>query len=170
MKQFSSAEVSQFPPFGVSEMNPNEREVDTLNDLIKTTIDSVDGYRSAAEDADSANFRSIFFDRANERSSVADQLQSYVRELGGEPVTDGSLIAGAHRAFMDLRNAVTGNDDAAVVAEVERGEDHIKHRFETAMGDDDLSPETRSVISRCYQSVKEGHDQMSNLKHRLRHQ
>ena len=148
-------------------MTPNEREVDTLNDLIKTTIDSVDGYRSAAEDAEHSEYRSIFFDRANERSAVADQLQSYVRELGGEPATDGSIVAGAHRIFMDLKSAVTGNDDAAVVAEVERGEDHTKHQFEAAMSDHDISPETRAVIDRCYQSVKQGHDQMSNLKHRL---
>lgn len=148
-------------------MTPNEREVDTLNDLIKTTIDSVDGYRSAAEDAENSEYRSIFFDRANERSAVADQLQAYVRELGGEPNTDGSIVAGAHRAFMGLKTAITGNDDKAVVAEVERGEDVIKHKFEEAMSDSDISPETRVVIDRCYQSVKTGHDQMSNLKHRL---
>jgi uncharacterized protein (TIGR02284 family) len=150
-------------------MTPNEREVDTLNGLIKTTIDSVDGYRSAAEDAKIGQYRSIFFDRANERSAVADQLQSHVRELGGEPTTNGSIAAGAHRAFMDLKSAITGNDDAAVVAEVERGEDHIKHKFEEAMSDNDISPETRAVIDRCYQSVKQGHDQMSELKHRLNH-
>ncbi len=148
-------------------MTPNEREVDTLNSLIKTTIDSVDGYRSAAEDAENGTYRSIFFDRANERSAVADRLQAYVRELGGEPNTDGSVAAGAHRAFMDLKSAVTGKDDTAVVAEVERGEDLIKHKFEEAMSDSDLSPETRSVIDSCYKSVKEGHDQMSELKHRL---
>lgn len=148
-------------------MTPNEREVDMLNDLIKTTIDSVDGYRSAAEDAEHSQYRTIFFDRANERSEVAAQLQSYVRELGGEPTTDGSVLAGAHRMFMNLKSAVTGNDDAAVVAEVERGEDHIKDMFEKAMIDSDISPETRAVIDRCYQSVKQGHDQMSNLKHQL---
>jgi uncharacterized protein (TIGR02284 family) len=149
-------------------MTPNEREVDTLNDLIKTTIDSVDGYRSAAEDAENSEYRSIFFDRANERSAVADQLQAYVRELGGEPNTDGSIVAGAHRAFMDMKTAITGNDDKAVVAEVERGEDVIKHKFEEAMNDNDISPETRAVIDRCYQSVKAGHDQMSTLKHSLK--
>lgn len=148
-------------------MTPNEREVDTLNSLIKTTIDSVDGYRSAAEDAENGTYRSIFFDRANERSAVADRLQAYVRELGGEPNTDGSVAAGAHRAFMDLKSAVTGKDDTAVVAEVERGEDLIKHKFEEAMSDSDLCPETRSLIDSCYKSVKEGHDQMSELKHRL---
>lgn len=148
-------------------MQSQNHEINTVNDLIKTTIDSVDGYRSAAEDANSGQFKSIFFDRANERRDVADKLQEYVRQLGGDPADDGSITAGAHRVFTNLRAAVTGTDDKAVVAEVERGEDHIKAKFETAISDDELSSETRSVITQCYQSVRDGHDQMSDLKHGL---
>jgi uncharacterized protein (TIGR02284 family) len=64
-----------------------------------------------------------------------------------------------------LRDAVTGTDDKAVVAEVERGEDHIKAKFESALEDANLGTETRAVISQCYDSVKSGHDQMRDLKH-----
>lgn len=148
-------------------MQSQNRNIETVNDLITTTIDSVDGYREAGEDANSGQFRSVFFDRANERQDVADRLQEYVRELGGTPTDAGSLSAGAHRAFMNLRDAVTGTDDKAIVAEVERGEDHIKAKFEDALADTDLDSNTRSVIGECYQSVKSGHDQMSNLKHGL---
>lgn len=146
-------------------MDARNHDIETLNDLIKTTIDSVDGYRSAAEDADSSQFQSIFFERANERQHVADELREQVRSLGGDPQDDGSVLAGAHRAFMNLRDAITGRDDAAVIAEVERGEDHIKAKFETAMQDSNLGPDTRSKISQCYESVKSGHDQMRDLKH-----
>lgn len=148
-------------------MQSQRHNIDTLNTLITTTIDSVDGYRSAAEDANSGQFRSVFFDRASERQQVADRLQEYVRDLGGDPADDGSLAAGAHRAFMNLRDAVTGSDDQAIVAEVERGEDHIKAKYEAALSDSDLDSQTRSVISECYQSVKSGHDQMRDLKHGL---
>lgn len=68
---------------------------------------------------------------------------------------------------MNLRDAVTGTDDEAVVAEFERGEDYLKRKFEHALADVDLDGNTRSVISECYKSVKPGHDQMSNLKHGL---
>lgn len=148
-------------------MQSQDHDIETLNDLIKTTIDSVDGYRSAGEDADNSQFQSIFFARANERQEVTDRLQQHVRTLGGDPTDDGSIVAGAHRAFMNLRDAVTGTDDKAVIAEVERGEDHIKAKFEDALKDDDLGTETRSLISQCFQSVKSGHDQMSELKHSL---
>ena len=148
-------------------MQSHINDIETVNDLIKTTIDSVDGYRSAAEDADSRQFSSVFFDRANERQEVVTRLQQHVRSLGGEATDSGSLAAGAHRTFMNLRDALTGTDDKAVIAEVERGEDHIKAKFENALSEADLGNDTRSIISECYQSVKSGHDQMSNLKHSL---
>lgn len=149
-------------------MQSQNNVIALVNDLIVTTIDSVDGYREAGEDADSGQFRSLFFDRANERQEVADRLQQYVRGLGGTPADEGSLTAGAHRAFMNLRDAVTGADDKAIIAEVERGEDHIKAKFETALADADIDSDARTVISECFQSVKSGHDQMRDLKHGLR--
>ncbi len=149
-------------------MDTRHHDIETVNDLIKTTIDSVDGYRSAAESADSGQFQSIFFERANERQRVAEELRVHVRALGGEPEDDGSILAGAHRAFMNLRDAVTGLDDQAVIAEVERGEDHIKAKFETALEDNNLGTETRTLISQGYDSVKSGHDQMRDLKNGMR--
>jgi uncharacterized protein (TIGR02284 family) len=146
-------------------MDPHHTDISTLNGLIKTTIDSVDGYREAAEDANNSQFQSIFFARANEREQVAQKLQEHVTRLGGTPEDSGSITAGAHRVFMNLRDAITGADDDAIIAEVERGEDHIKEKFESAISDHDLSADSRALITQCYESVRSGHDQMSNLKH-----
>lgn len=146
-------------------MQNNDNDISRLNSLITTTIDSVDGYREAASDASSSTFRSIFLDRANERDSVVNELQAEVRNLGGTPDDSGSVLAGAHRVFVNLRDVIAGGDDKAVITEVERGEDHIKAKYEAALADGDLSPNTITIIQHCYQSVKEGHDQMRDLKH-----
>lgn len=145
-------------------MHSKDHDIDTVNGLIKTTIDSVDGYRAAAKDADSSRFQTMFFDRASEREMLATKLQQYVQQNGGSPTDIGSIAAGAHRAFMNLRDAVTGSDDKAVIEEVERGEDHIKAKFESAITDHEVSAEARELISQCFQSVLQGHDQMRNLK------
>ncbi len=142
-------------------------EIETVNSRIKTTIDSLDGYRSAAEDTSSGQLQFIFLERANERQDVADTLRQHVRTLGEEPEDDGLLAAGAHRMFMNLRDAVTGSGDQSVIAEVERGEDYIKAKFKAAMEDGNLGAQTRSVISQCYDSVRSGHDQMRDLKYGL---
>lgn len=145
----------------------NTHDINVLNGLIKTTIDSVDGYRAAAAAKDSSRFVAMFFDRANERENVAEKLQQSVAAMGGDAEGDGSFLASAHRSFMGLKETVMGNDDKAIVSEVERGEDVIKAKYESALEDKSLSPATRDLIADCYQSVKQGHDQMRDLKHSL---
>ena len=144
-----------------------EHDVKILNSLIATTIDSVDGYNAAADNADNQEFRSIFRDRAKERNDVVSKLQAQVRSLGGNPEDDGTTIAGAHRFFMTLRDSLTSTDDEAVVSEVERGEDVIKAKYEAAIEDTDLTATSRELVQSCYISVKQGHDQMRDLKHGL---
>ena len=148
-------------------MADTSHDIRTLNSLIATVIDSIDGYSESAKDAESGRFASMFNDRAAERREVLTRLQAEVGRLGGNPEDDGTTAAAAHRGFVNLKSAVTGRDDKAVINEVERGEDHIKSKFEDALRDDDLSPQTRSVIQECFTSVKQGHDQMSALKHSM---
>ena len=88
-----------------------------------------------------------------------------MRRLGGDPEDGGSFLGKTHQRFEDLKAAVTGGDDKSIVNEVERGEDYLKEKFEAALNSDALSGESRAVVERCYQSVRSGHDQMSQLKH-----
>ena len=148
-------------------MTDTSYDIRTLNGLIATTIDSVDGYTEAAKDADSMRYGDLFTARASERRSVATGLQSEVTRLGGNPEDDGTILAGAHRVFVNLKSAVTGKDDKAIIDEVERGEDHILHKFQDALKDTQLSPQTRSAIEQAFTSVRTGHDQMRDLKHSL---
>ena len=139
--------------------------ISTLNTLIATTIDSVNGYEESAQNIDNERFREIFRQRANERQDVVEQLRSEVRRLGGDPEDAGSFLGKAHQRFEDLKAAVTGRDEKSIINEVERGEDYLKSKWQAALESDGLSGESRDVIQRCYQSIKAGHDQMSQLKH-----
>jgi uncharacterized protein (TIGR02284 family) len=140
-------------------------EISTINTLIATTIDSITGYENSAKDIQSERFREIFRQRADERQQVVQQLRDEVRRLGGEPEEGGSFMGKAHQRFEDVKSAVTGGDDQSIIDEVERGEDYLKDKFETALNSGTLSGEARSVVERCYQSVKSGHDQISQIKH-----
>ncbi|MBB5687101.1 PA2169 family four-helix-bundle protein [Sphingobium boeckii] len=142
-------------------------DISTLNSLIATTIDSVEGYTEAAKDSESGRFGAIFSDRASERRQAVTILQTAVTQLGGNAEDDGTVLASAHRVFLNLKSVVTGKDDKAIVNEVERGEDHIKAKFEDALKEDTLAASTRAAIEQAYVSVKQGHDQMRDLKHSL---
>jgi uncharacterized protein (TIGR02284 family) len=149
------------------EIPMSEHDISVLNGLTTTTLDSMKGYEDAAKDAESTRFASMFADFARDRGQAASALQAEVTRLGGTPATGTSFLAGAHRAFSDLKQAFTSNDDKAIIVEVERGEDHIKAKFEDALNDGDLSPEATAVIRDAFTSVRAGHDQMSALKHSM---
>jgi len=146
-------------------MSEHSSEISTLNTLIATTIDSITGYEDSAKNIDNERFREIFRQRANERQEVVVNLRAEVRRLGGNPDDDGSFLGKAHQRFEDLKAAITGRNEKAIINEVERGEDYLKGKFEAALKDDDLTGDSRAVVERCYQSVRAGHDQMSQLKH-----
>ncbi len=142
----------------------NSHDIGVLNTLIATTLDSVKGFRDASEDS-SGTHTQFFTEMASERSRVASEMQDRVRELGGDPETDSSTAGAVHRGFLNLKEAITGRDDQAIISEVERGEDYIKAKFDTAMKDDELMPETRGLLQQCYESIRKGHDRASAMKH-----
>ena len=141
-------------------------DISVLNSLIKTTLDSMKGYADACDDSD-GTYQELFSSMSQERSQVASKLQAQVAALGGDPEDDSSFTAAAHRTFMDLRAVVSGRNEEQVIKEVERGEDHIKNKYEEALKDGDLTVESRQVIQQGYESVRKGHDRVSAIKHAM---
>jgi uncharacterized protein (TIGR02284 family) len=146
----------------------SDQDIKILNSLITTTIDSALGFERAADDAKAGDFVATFRDFAEQRRRAVTSLQQSVRALGGEPNDDGSLKADLHRRWVDLRAALSGDGgDKAILAEVERGEDYIKGKYDEALADTALSETAREAIRTAYQSVRAGHDTASALKHRM---
>jgi uncharacterized protein (TIGR02284 family) len=148
-------------------MDATEHAVKVLNDLIETTIDSAHGYEEAAENAKDPTLKTLFAERSRRRRELTRELQAEVRTFGGEPEDDQSLLGKAHNKFVDLKNAITGGDQKAVIDEVERGEDVIRDKYEKALRDEDLPPPAREVLSRAYETIRADHDEISRLKHSM---
>ena len=148
-------------------MAENNEAITTLNTLIATTIDSVTGYEDSAQNIHDEHLREVFRSRADERQQVVEQLRGEVRRLGGDPEEGGSFLGKAHQRFEDLKAAITGRDEKAIINEVERGEDYLKEKWQAALQSGTLHGETHDLVERSYQSVKQGHDQISQLKHGL---
>lgn len=144
--------------------NQNDSTVKVLNSLIETTLDSANGYREAAENIDEQELKTMFSERSSKRGVLARRLQDEVRTFGGKPEDDQSLVGKMHNKFVDLKNAVTGRSDKAVIDEVERGEDVLKAKYERALKED-LPAQARSVVAEAYASIKSDHDTISQLKH-----
>lgn len=142
----------------------NAKDVTVLNTLLSTVYDSVKGYEESSRDVDSSQVKTLFHEGAKDRVEVAHMLRAEVVRLGGEPTDSPSMLGAAHRAFLNLREMVSSREDKAIIEEVERGEDYIKAKFETAIADTELSPSTLTVVQQAYAKVKTGHDRARDLK------
>jgi len=145
-------------------MTDRSHDIDVLNGLIALTLDSSRGYREAAEQSKNVMIVDLFQRWSSERHRVVEGLREMVRELGGRPEDDGTVLASVHRIFLDLR-AHIGASDKGVEEEVERGEDYIKHKFEKSLKDKKIGTQARTAIQTAYVSVSTGHDEMRDLKH-----
>ena len=144
-------------------MSNHAENTATLNTLIATLIDSVEGYEKSARDAACPQFAQLFAARAQERQHAVTQLQTAVVALGETPKDSGSLMGSIHRAFLSLREVVSTKDDAAIIAEIAHGEGYLKDKFETALDSDTLDPAPRQAVAAAWGSIKAGHDEMAQL-------
>ena len=123
--------------------------ISTLNTLIATTIDSITGYEDSAKNIDNERLREIFRSRADERQKVVEELRAEVRRLGGDPEDGGSFLGKAHQRFEDLKAAITGRDEKAIINEVERGEDYLKEKWQRRCRAANLHGETHDLVERA---------------------
>ena len=103
-------------------------QIDTLNSLLKTTIDSVNGYRNSAEELGSERLRQAFQQNASERERVVERLRDEVRRMGGEPADSGSAMGQMHHVWEDLKGSISGHDEQAVINQTESAEDYLKEQ------------------------------------------
>lgn len=140
----------------------NGNAIATLNNLIQTCKDGEQGFRTAAEGVKDGQTRSMFLEFAQQRADMARELQQEVRTLGGDPEKSGSVSGTAHRGWMNIKSAVTG-DDLSIIAEAERGEDIAVKAYEEALGSG-LPPTTLAVVRLQATRVREAHDRVRDLE------
>jgi uncharacterized protein (TIGR02284 family) len=137
--------------------------VSTLNDLIETSKDGEQGFHTCADGVKDVQLKALLNQAAQRCAEGAAELQTKVRALGGDPEKRGSSSAALHRGWINIKSTITGMDEAAVLAECERGEDVAKRAYEAALKKD-LPSDVRSIVERQYQGVKQNHDRVRDLR------
>jgi uncharacterized protein (TIGR02284 family) len=138
--------------------------ISTINCLIETLKDGQNGFKQAAEAVKDTNLKSLFSEYSLQRAKFAGELQAEARQLGeSDPEESGSTSAAMHRAWINIKSAVTSGDDHSILAECERGEDSAVKEYKEAL-DEDLSSPIRALVSRQYSEVKSAHDRVRQLR------
>jgi uncharacterized protein (TIGR02284 family) len=134
-----------------------------LNGLIETCKDGEKGFRAAAEGVTNGDLATLFMNYAEQRSSFAAELQAEVSRLGGKPENGGSGLGAVHRGWIDIKAAVSGKDEGAVIAEAERGEDHAVKEYRQAL-EKNLPTAVQTIVENQYIHVRDAHDHVRALE------
>jgi uncharacterized protein (TIGR02284 family) len=141
----------------------NKSAISTLNTLIETCDDGAQGFRIAADALQNSSTRELFRQYARERIGCAEELRAEVRRLGGTPEDGGSVSGAMHRGWMNLKSAIAGKSDSAIVAEAERGEDVAVAAYRKAL-QSDLPPLVQQKIQQQFTQIKATHDRVRQLE------
>ncbi len=141
----------------------NDDVISTLNGLIETCKDGQDGFKEAAEGVERSDLKSLFYEFSQQRSQFTGELQSLVRELGGDPENSGSVAAALHRGWINIKSVVTGKDEGAILNECERGEDSAKAAYKAAL-EEPLPANVIETVQTQYTAVQAAHDRVKALR------
>lgn len=125
--------------------------IETLNGLIEICNDGKEGFIACAENADidSPKLKTLLIGRSTECARAANELSTQVRELGGTPATGTTTAGSLHRGWINVKTAITGKSDRAVLEECERGEDAAKLAYQKALSKN-LPESTRALVELQY--------------------
>jgi len=141
----------------------NKETRDALRELLTLNIDSRDGFRAASEKMDDVTVGSLCQTLAMQRQAQADELARILEINAENPDRSGSFAAQAHRIWMEIREALSPDNTYALLAEAERGEDHIKQAYEETLKKSAGSAVT-DVLNQQYGQVKAAHDRVRMLR------
>lgn len=151
------------------EIDTNNDVISTLNGLIQTCKDGQEGFKDAAEGVEHSDMKTLFYSFSQQRSEFTGILQELVRSLGGEPETDGTFSGTLRRGWVDIKTAVTGKDEMAVLNECERSEDHAKAAYAEAMAKV-LPANIADVIAQQSHAIVAAHNRIKELRDAEKHE
>ncbi|NEX63792.1 ferritin-like domain-containing protein [Noviherbaspirillum galbum] len=140
----------------------HDEVIHTLNDLIETTKDGEEGFRTCAENIGDTSLKSFFSNRAQSCAAAAAELQNLVRNYGGDPEKGSGLGGAIHRRWVDIKATLLGGSDASILKECARGETVAVASYRRAL-ERNLPVDVRGVVEKQYQGVLQNHDHVRSL-------
>ncbi len=139
---------------------------DVTENVIEILEDGRNGFADAAKklrDSKRPELAPKFEAYSTQRGSFSAELEQMAAAYGDDIDESGSVRASMHRAWMAVKDTLSGDDPEGVLDAAEQGEDHAVKAYEEALGEK-ISPNLRSTLERQFTEVKRAHDEVRALR------
>ncbi|PSQ85557.1 MAG: hypothetical protein BRD40_00255 [Bacteroidetes bacterium QS_1_65_9] len=147
----SFSHLNSFLP--MSNSSEQEAVVSSLNRLLSNAVNAREGYRTAAQNASDSELQTFLNKKAQERSTIVANLEDLLRASGGDPDEVDTAAGKAHRGWINVRSTI-GDENASVINECLRGEEHAINDYESALKEESLSRDARDTLSGQLETVQ----------------
>lgn len=148
-------------------MKTSEEISKKTNGLIEKNNDAYKGFKKAAENAESSNLKSYLIEQAGVRRDFAAELSDALKSFNPEfdPDTDGSITGSLHRTWIDIKTALSGDEDESILEECIRGDKASVDEYEEFLENYSIaSQEIASTIQKQLQKIRTTLDRVSRLE------
>ncbi len=138
----------------------NENLIEELNDIIVKNYDASKGFKNAASNVKLQELKEVFLECSTQRNKFAGELQQEIRSLGGEPKHETSAISAMHRAWMDVKSAVSSDEEEAILGACVTGEKAAVKEYDDLLDQNipanirEVIQTQRNVVNDTLQSIK----------------
>ncbi len=130
------------------------------NDLVEINKTAAKGYQEAAEGVTSPDLKAKLSQFSQQRAQFASELSTHAQQFGINPESEGTVegaltdaAAAVHRGWINIKSAITGHDDSAILGECETGDSTALSSYETALKSNELPAEARNVIQKQHGEI-----------------
>ncbi|MGJ7512131.1 ferritin-like domain-containing protein [Variovorax sp. GT1P44] len=145
----------------------NDDVVDVLNDLLENTRDGEYGFRTCAEQVETAAAKQLFASRAEGCRQAGEELIRLIEAYGGEPASGGTAAGAMHRGWVQVKGTVGADSELSMLESCERGEDSAIARYRKALKQS-LPSDVRAVVQSQADGAQRNHDQIRDLRNAAR--
>lgn len=142
----------------------HKETVNVLQNIIEKNYDAEKGYKKAMEDAKNPALKSFLGEQAAQRSRFATTIDQRLRQLGETPKESGSITGSLHRAWINIKSSVAGNDDEAVLEEVIRGEKASVDEYQDVLKNNTLTPDITQELQTQLRDIQSTLNRVKRLE------
>ncbi|MCK8492672.1 MULTISPECIES: ferritin-like domain-containing protein [Spirosoma] len=147
-------------------MIDNKEIVDDLNDLVKINNDRIHGYEESIKDSEDAQLNDLFRHMIIQSEQFRSQLAEHIVRIDGTAVADAGstdLSSKLHRAWIDIKSAVTGKNRDTILSSVEFGENAAVEAYQDAIEKDNIPAYIKEDLQKQLSELKGAHEKIKAL-------